>query len=330
MVQTKSTFAAIGFAAIASFVAQPSIAEDCEKHDISKTFSEELRGLQYRVRSGLNYEAIQRDLNRLSSDASCHERRILRAVSIEADAFSKSPTTALPALYLLYQNIDEDDQRYSRTLRALGKNYAMTGRVGDLQGLIDLHPNAPESVLDYWITSLALVHAQNGNYDAAKSVVDDFTNQDAPPPGHFLVAIAVYELIGDTNKVEKLRAEANDLYDELWWPAPLEGMSNDRFDVLYRRRFDPALSDAVPIKPPVPTYPRRAAQLGKDGRCDVWFDVSKEGKPVNIEAKCTSKLFKDEAERAISKVDFEPLIYKGKPYVRPRVVYPLEFKIGRR
>lgn len=326
----KSIFVAISFALVASLSAQTVIAEECKRHSLSKAMSQELRSLQYRVRSGLNYDAIQRDLKRLQSDASCYEAQVLQAVSIEANAFSKVPARAIPALALLYQNIGENDQRYPLVLRALGKNYAMTGQIADLQELIDLHPNAPEKVKEYWVTSLALAHAQNGDYEAAKAIVDEATLQDTPSAEHFLVAIAIYELIGDASAVERLSAEANALYGELRWPTPLEGMGSNRFEVLYRTRFDPALSDAAPIKPPLPRYPRRAAELGKNGSCEVRFDVSKEGKPVNIEAECTSNLFKSEAERAVSEVEFDPLIYKGKPYVRTGVVYPLEFTISRR
>ena len=315
---------------IAILLAQTSIGDECDTRETSVAFRNELAGLQYRVRSGLNYEAIQSDLSRLSSGASCHETRLLQAVSIEADAFSKMPPVAIPALSLLYENMDQNDQRYSRVLRALGKNYAITGRISELQNLINSHPNAPNKIVEYWVTSLALAHAQNGDYDAAKPVITEFIRQETPPPGHFLVAIAIYELIGDANDVERLNTYANTLYGELRWPTPLEGMGNDKFEVLYRTRFDPALADAFPIRPPIPRYPRRAAELRKEGRCDVWFDVSEEGKPINIAADCTSRLFKKEAERAVSQVEFEPLVYKGKSYVRPGVVYPLEFSIARR
>ncbi|MBR9835548.1 MAG: energy transducer TonB, partial [Alphaproteobacteria bacterium] len=37
--------------------------------------------------------------------------------------------------------------------------------------------------------------------------------------------------------------------------------------------------DAQPIRPPLPTYPTRAAERGVEGSCDVRFDVDTRGRP---------------------------------------------------
>lgn len=85
--------------------------------------------------------------------------------------------------------------------------------------------------------------------------------------------------------------------------------------------------DAQPIRPPTPSFPQRAAERGISGSCDVRFDVDTRGKPYNIVATCTDSIFKTEAERAVSKVEFAPKIVRGKAVERRNVVYPLEFKI---
>jgi periplasmic protein TonB len=85
--------------------------------------------------------------------------------------------------------------------------------------------------------------------------------------------------------------------------------------------------DAQPIRPPAPTFPQRAAERGISGSCDVRFDVDTRGKPYNIVAQCSSDLFKQEAERAVGKVEFAPKVVRGKPAERKNVVYPLEFKL---
>lgn len=85
--------------------------------------------------------------------------------------------------------------------------------------------------------------------------------------------------------------------------------------------------DAQPIRPPVPIYPRRAAERGLEGTCDVRFHVSKEGEPYMIDAECTNKIFKREAERAVQKVRFAPKIIRGVTYERRNVVYPIEFNL---
>lgn len=85
--------------------------------------------------------------------------------------------------------------------------------------------------------------------------------------------------------------------------------------------------DAQPIRPPTPSYPQRAQERGLSGSCDVRFDVDTRGKPYNVQATCTDSIFKSEAERAVSKVEFAPKIVRGKAVERRNVVYPLEFNI---
>ena len=86
--------------------------------------------------------------------------------------------------------------------------------------------------------------------------------------------------------------------------------------------------DAQPIRPPAPSYPQRAAERGTEGSCDVRFDVDTRGRPYNISATCADSVFKREAERAVSKVEFAPKIIRGKAAERRNVVYPLEFKLA--
>jgi periplasmic protein TonB len=85
--------------------------------------------------------------------------------------------------------------------------------------------------------------------------------------------------------------------------------------------------DAQPIRPPTPSYPQRAQERGLSGKCDVRFDVDTRGKPYNVQATCTDSVFKSEAERAVSRVEFAPKIVRGKAVERRNVVYPLEFNI---
>ena len=108
--------------------------------------------------------------------------------------------------------------------------------------------------------------------------------------------------------------------------APTE-LNIQRLDSL---AIDPvAISDrdAQPIRPPVPTYPSRAAERGIEGSCEVRFDVDTRGRPYNVQENCTDSVFKREAERAVSRVEFAPKIVRGQPAERRNVVYPLEFQL---
>lgn len=86
--------------------------------------------------------------------------------------------------------------------------------------------------------------------------------------------------------------------------------------------------DAQPIRPPVPTYPSRAAERGTEGSCEVRFDVDTRGRPYNVQADCTDNIFKREAEKAVSRVEFAPKIVRGQAAERKNVVYPLEFTLA--
>lgn len=86
--------------------------------------------------------------------------------------------------------------------------------------------------------------------------------------------------------------------------------------------------DATPIRPPILTYPSRAATLGIEGDCSVSFNVDVRGRPYDVEADCSDSMFRREAIRAVSKVEFAPKTVKGRAQERKNVVYPLQFKLS--
>ena len=86
--------------------------------------------------------------------------------------------------------------------------------------------------------------------------------------------------------------------------------------------------DATPIRPPVVTYPSRALERGTEGDCSVSFNVDVRGRPYDVVATCSDSVFRREAIRAVSKVEFAPKIVKGQARERHNVVYPLVFKLN--
>jgi len=85
--------------------------------------------------------------------------------------------------------------------------------------------------------------------------------------------------------------------------------------------------DAQPISPPVAEFPRRMAERGVEGQCDVRFNVNARGEPVDIDANCTDAGFSRAAEQAVARVRFAPKIVRGQAVERRNVVYPLDFKL---
>lgn len=82
-----------------------------------------------------------------------------------------------------------------------------------------------------------------------------------------------------------------------------------------------------PITPPMPIYPDSAAKRGLTGDCEVHFNVSPKGDPFNITAKCSDRVFKRAAEKAVSKVKFAPKIHDGLPVTVTGAVYPIVFQM---
>ena len=100
--------------------------------------------------------------------------------------------------------------------------------------------------------------------------------------------------------------------------------------------FKPLLPDRVsaisvrtliPMTPPVPIYPRRAATQDLEGDCDVHLSVSIRGEPFNVRADCSHPLFESAARKAVQKAKFAPQIRDGLPVTVTGVVYPLEFRL---
>lgn len=83
----------------------------------------------------------------------------------------------------------------------------------------------------------------------------------------------------------------------------------------------------TPLAPPIVTYPEAALRRGIQGHCDVSMDVTARGKPFNVTANCSDRVFEKEAVRAVSRVEFLPMIFEGRSVERKNVVYPLEFKL---
>ena len=82
-----------------------------------------------------------------------------------------------------------------------------------------------------------------------------------------------------------------------------------------------------PIQHPIPTYPRRAAQNGLEGFCEVALSVTPRGDPFDVRADCTDRVFEKAAENAVKKTKFTPKIVDGTPVTVVGVVYPLEFRL---
>ncbi|MEL6662730.1 MAG: TonB family protein [Pseudomonadota bacterium] len=108
--------------------------------------------------------------------------------------------------------------------------------------------------------------------------------------------------------------------------APAE-LDYDRIDELVVSPIVIDERNAQPISPPLPQFPRRMAERGVEGACEVRFNVNARGEPVDIDADCTDIGFARAAEQAVARVRFFPKIVRGQAVERRNVVYPLDFRL---
>lgn len=85
---------------------------------------------------------------------------------------------------------------------------------------------------------------------------------------------------------------------------------------------------AVPVRPPIPNYPRQMAAQNLEGDCLVRFNLTARGNPFDVIAECTPSGFESEARRAVEKAEFLPRILEGRAIETRGLSYPLEFRLN--
>lgn len=83
------------------------------------------------------------------------------------------------------------------------------------------------------------------------------------------------------------------------------------------------------VRAPAPSMPPMALARGTSGSCDVLFDVDVRGRPFNLSAQCTDKVFEAEAIRSVSKAEFLPKISQSGIAVEQHgAIFPLVFEVN--
>ena len=123
--------------------------------------------------------------------------------------------------------------------------------------------------------------------------------------------------------------------DDVNLPTPIltgAAPSDAGFQTVGQLEFSPvAISnrDIRPISPPLITYPDIALHRGLEGECEVRLNVDVRGRPFDVEASCTNSVFEREAERAVGRVEFVPMVREGRAVERRNIVYPLAFSLDK-
>lgn len=85
---------------------------------------------------------------------------------------------------------------------------------------------------------------------------------------------------------------------------------------------------AVPVRRPVPDYPPVALRKGLEGSCEVNFSIDAAGRPFNVDAICTDRVFESSSERAVRKALFAAKVINGQPVGSDNLVYPIEYGLN--
>ena len=115
-------------------------------------------------------------------------------------------------------------------------------------------------------------------------------------------------------------------FPEIEAVRPNPGTDLDRLQVKPISVIGPKRANA--IRHPRVEYPRRALMAGIAGTCDVAFSLDIAGRPFNVDAQCSDRVFVSAAEKAVSGAQFSPARGNdGKPVTAHGFVYPLDFTL---
>jgi len=93
--------------------------------------------------------------------------------------------------------------------------------------------------------------------------------------------------------------------------------------------FNVSDRNAQPLVRIPPQYPIRAQERGIEGHCDMRFNVSPDGTPIDIVAtNCTSSLFTRAAVRSVERWRYSPRVVDGVAQTRVGVETRIEFQMA--
>ncbi|WP_421792313.1 energy transducer TonB [Hyphobacterium sp.] len=93
--------------------------------------------------------------------------------------------------------------------------------------------------------------------------------------------------------------------------------------------FNVSDRDAQPLVRIPPQYPPRALERGLEGHCDMQFNVSPDGTPIDVQAtNCTSRMFERASIRAVERWRYSQRIVDGVAQTRVGVVTRIEFNLA--
>lgn len=262
----------------------------------------------------------------------CRDIIALERVSYIFDMRDKTSETASESAEFILKNPDRFMIRdHSEAIRFLIRYYKANQNYAELVTLwnnpvVRSNAGTIRSARNAFVLAVFALVGEQKTLEILTPLVDEPVSGRDWWLMHFAHAVALRA--GDSDLADRFQQKADSIFvpDRPFdFPQDVTGDKADKMLALSTREMKEQNKGWGVTTPPIPTYPFRAAQRGVTGYCDVVFDVSPDGRPENVKAYCTSKLFLREAVRAVRSARLEHPAEN--PPTATGILYPLEFDL---
>lgn len=206
-------------------------------------------------------------------------------------------------------------------------------QVKDYWNMLIEEPGANASLVTRTLKNLAQVHHMEEEYAEALDLYLQFiSRQQNVSASDYAVVANIYYVTEDyqnaliyIERAINIREESGGFRGDNWFNlrrninhhlgnpvAELEDQPEQYVTVT--AGFPISDSDIVPLQVIKPNYPRRAAENGTEGFCNIEFTITTEGTTANHEvAECSNAMFERESIRAAQALRYPPHVVDGNP-----------------
>ena len=308
---------------------QSECASPAGSEDISRQIEQWLES-SFFDRSGIQYDELQAVLER--GDHSCGDKIALQTASKLLDLRRHaSDTAADSALYIINNSEHYDPVAKGSAVRTLIAHYKTNQQFEHLialsrQPVVTEQAYTLVAARDAYLLSLVAL----GQEEAALELMRPLAEQPMNGQDWWFLNFgsALAQRLNDADLAAAFQRRADKLFKPRLEFDFREGLEGDRLTKMITQETVAVEQQAWEvIKAPKPKYPRRALNRMKSGFCNVQFDISSEGAPINVKAFCSDDVFVRESEKAIQNARMR--ILDPNPQMVLGVSYPLEYSVGR-
>lgn len=247
-------------------------------------------------------------------DVNCRDRVLLNyALHMARVRWGTESEAEASAHFVLGQPYDfippQFGEYQEESARRLIRLYKQTNQ---FDALIDLwqNPAAKETAYNPLRDALVLATFAKGNETAAMDMLRPLADNEVGADDWWLVtfASALAEREGDAILAQKFQNKADEIFTS---PRPLlidHDLEGDRATKMLKLATSPQSTGWELATLPKAKYPNTALSRRQTGRCDIVFDISKDGRPESITPFCTSDSFIRSSRAAVKRMRFRAVV----------------------